>query len=334
MKGRLGDVWEELGRAISQNGALVGVMQKAGDAVKAFGGRISEFIDEGGVEEIIIRVREMAENIKHYFESVLPAVKKVGEAFGWMKDRVQESAAFWGALAGGASKDEAIAAMTEIPMLLKKEREAKKETIKVERDTRKEAAKLRAEARKERQAESMEAEQAALKEADALHELVAVQKKAAVEKLALEKKLKDDIKKLEDEKKRAQIAAQQAVLDDAKKAADEQKKLAEMRVQDFIDAAKQEKDIEAEKAKEADRAAELEGRVGRGVKLSKRDQEFLDAFNKIKEAQENLPAAQNDVKLAQEALAEIQGNQLRALRDIDAELIAHNRKLDGLLAMQ
>ena len=336
LKGRVNDVWEELGRAIAQNGALVGAMQRASDAVKAFGGRISEFIDEGGVEEIVIRVREMAEDIKHYFESVIPAVKKVGEAFGWIKDRVQESAAFWGALAGGASKDEAIAAMTEIPKLLKKQSEAKKEAIKVERDTRKEAAKLRAEARKERQAERMEAEQAALKEADALHELAAAQKKAAEEKLALEKKLKDDIKKLEDEKKRAQIAAQQAVLDDAKKKADEQQKLAGMRVQDFIDAAKQEKNIEEEKAKEAEKAAELEERIGRGAKLSKRQQEWLDAHNKIKEAGKaggGLDRAKAAAEAAQKKLDELQGKQLRELEDIHHEIGKQRAELKQLLTM-
>ena len=156
---------------------------------------------------------------------------------------------------------------------------------------------------------------------------VAAEKKVADEKLALEEKLKDHIQKLEDEKKKVQLDAQQAVLDDAQKKADEQQKLAEMRVHDFIDAAKQEKDIEADKAKEAGRAAELEARVGRGVKLSKRDQEFLEAFNKIKEAQENLPQAQNDVLLAQQELARLQGDANRHLADIDAELKLQRKAL-------
>ena len=333
LKGRVGDVWEELGRAISQNGALVGAMQKAGNAVKRFGQRMTEFIDDGGVEEIIARVREMAESIKAYFISVLPAVKKVGEAFGWMKDRVQESAAFWGALAGGATKDEAVRAMTEIPILLKKESEAKKEAIKVERDTRKEAAKLRAEARKDRQAESMEAEQAALKEADALQELVAAEKKAADERLEIEKNLADGIKKLEDEKKQAQIDEQQKVLDAAKKKAAEQQKLAGMRVDDFIDAAKQEKNLEKAKAKEAGKAARLEEDLKRGTKLSRKQQEWLDAFNKIKDAGAAGAGAKAAVDAAQKKLEELNGKQLRELEDINHEIRKQRAELRMNLAI-
>jgi len=45
LKERLGDVWEEIGRGISQNEGLMRVLRRAGDAVKAFGQRIRDWVD-------------------------------------------------------------------------------------------------------------------------------------------------------------------------------------------------------------------------------------------------------------------------------------------------
>lgn len=45
LKGRVGDVWEEFGKAIERSSGLTAILLRAGDAVKAFGQRVAEWID-------------------------------------------------------------------------------------------------------------------------------------------------------------------------------------------------------------------------------------------------------------------------------------------------
>lgn len=67
LKERVGDVWEEVGRAIEQNGALTKVLSLAGDAVKKFGERVAEWVEGGGMTNLLALAAEFFNTMRYYF---------------------------------------------------------------------------------------------------------------------------------------------------------------------------------------------------------------------------------------------------------------------------
>jgi len=65
LRGRVGDVLEEFGRAINKSDALSGLLNRAGDAVKRFGERITNYIE--------------SERFKQIQESVTGIIQAIGE---------------------------------------------------------------------------------------------------------------------------------------------------------------------------------------------------------------------------------------------------------------
>lgn len=65
LRGRVGDVLEEFGKAINKSDALIGLLNRAGDAVKRFGERITEYID--------------SERFKQILKSVTGIIQAIGE---------------------------------------------------------------------------------------------------------------------------------------------------------------------------------------------------------------------------------------------------------------
>jgi hypothetical protein len=128
---------------------------------------------------------------------------------------------------------------------------------------------------------------------------------------------------------------------DPKKAIEEEIKLAKekMRIHgemakktiaDILAESKARKDAAKEWDKDVKRAQELRGRVGRGTKLSKKDAEWLDAFEQIEAARKGLGAAKGQIENAQKQLDAIK-DQNKELGNIKDELIKMNRDLNNLL---
>jgi hypothetical protein len=67
LKGRVGDAWEEFGRAIAQNDTIKAALESAGEAVKNFGARVREWVDSGGVENATAQVKFFGEYASYYF---------------------------------------------------------------------------------------------------------------------------------------------------------------------------------------------------------------------------------------------------------------------------
>lgn len=67
LKGRVGDAWEEFGRAIAQNDTIKASLESAGEAVKAFGLRVREWVDAGGVENATAQIKFFGEYATYYF---------------------------------------------------------------------------------------------------------------------------------------------------------------------------------------------------------------------------------------------------------------------------
>ena len=86
LKNALGDAGEAIGQAIVESEHFDGVIAKITAAVKS--------LSESGYIEL------WAENIRNGIASIMPLLSKVGEGFGWIKSKIQESAAFWGGVAG------------------------------------------------------------------------------------------------------------------------------------------------------------------------------------------------------------------------------------------
>jgi hypothetical protein len=70
LKGRIGDVWEEMGKAISQNGALTEVLKRAGDSVKAFGERVSEWVSGGGIVNLMAGIKVFFSEVTYWFSII------------------------------------------------------------------------------------------------------------------------------------------------------------------------------------------------------------------------------------------------------------------------
>lgn len=67
LKGRVGDLWEEFGRGISESGEITGALAKIDEAVKAFTERLSMWIDSGGVQNFMAIFKQMAADWEHGF---------------------------------------------------------------------------------------------------------------------------------------------------------------------------------------------------------------------------------------------------------------------------
>jgi chromosome segregation ATPase len=119
----------------------------------------------------------------------------------------------------------------------------------------------------------------------------------------------------------------------------EHRALAQRRVDDLINEQRQARDIEKDKAKEARRAEELEGRIARGAKLTRKDQEFLDAFRRIDAAKGELDPIQQQLDVARDNLQQLQDNNrtqadiLRELQEAHRDQREMNKNLEALLAM-
>jgi hypothetical protein len=159
----------------------------------------------------------------------------------------------------------------------------------------------------------------------------AADKKRIKEKEALNKRLKE----LEEERTEAVKLAAKKRADEAAKEVERLKGIAQKRVQDFIDDAKQEDEARKDAAAEQKRMERLEAKAAiRGLTLSKRDQQRLEAWRKIQAAKAQLPLAEAKAKEAEQEMLKVQGKQLRELEAIKQEQHDTNKKLADLLVMQ
>lgn len=70
LKGRIGDAWEEAGKAIEQNSSLTTVLQKVGDKVKELTQRFSDWAANGGMVDVVAGIKVFAAEAIYRFKSV------------------------------------------------------------------------------------------------------------------------------------------------------------------------------------------------------------------------------------------------------------------------
>lgn len=70
LKGRVGDAWEEAGKAIEQYSSLTTVLQKVGDKVKELTQRFSDWAANGGMVDVVAGIKIFAAEAIYRFKSV------------------------------------------------------------------------------------------------------------------------------------------------------------------------------------------------------------------------------------------------------------------------
>jgi hypothetical protein len=129
------------------------------------------------------------------------------------------------------------------------------------------------------------------------------------------------------EMERARANEQEAAQRVADAAAENAKTIAQM-----IAEAKELKAAGKVREDEGERADKLRAKEKRGIRLSKRDREFLDMFERRDVAAQNLPGFEGELKNAQDQMRLLENNN-RTLGLIEKEIRENNTKLNSLLRM-
>jgi hypothetical protein len=112
LKGRVGDLWEEFGRAIARNEGLMRVLRRAGDAVKVFGQRIRVWVDSEKFKAVATSIEGIIAAIASGGEDRSKALGVVGEVLmaslargaEVAVEKLKEAAPVIGKLIGAAAK--------------------------------------------------------------------------------------------------------------------------------------------------------------------------------------------------------------------------------------
>lgn len=356
LKGRIGDAWEEIGKAIERSFGIRDALNKAGDAVKKFGERVSEWIDS----EKFVALQTTIQGIVAAMKSAEGRADIGKESWDYLKSIF--SYGFGMLKAGGDYIGAQIAAgiRAGLPAMLggskqaaTKIRDAAAKAWEYEADWQQQV--LKRASGDWVYAMQQHAPQpfvgplpqtsgppAVVAEPD--DEAVAAAQEAADARIDAEKEANDKLieerERLLEEYAQAEKAALedrwQAQKDDAEKQLALAEELAEKKIAAFIrenkEKAKEEKQAARDAENEAKRAAMLEDRVRKGGRLSKRQQEWLDAFRAIQGAQAQLQPLRDQIKVAEDNLAQLRQTN-RTLAEIQKGLAQNHAALNALLKL-
>lgn len=306
LKGRIGDLWEEMGRAIMENDTLRKGIEKAEQAVLKFTERLQSWIDSGGIVNLIAGFKIFYQEVKKRFElvsnsahivfasigdgaeSVMNYVKNVftknvDANIASLKYLADYATAIWNKIKSPMSKfdppdyepvieawkdyGDAIIGGTEA--VTKRTEEALKERERIHRDHAKKLEDIAEKQAKDFKADQDERLKEAKEAAEAEEKLKkdTAKKTAKIEKKESDDTLKDKLRNIQKEKSEIQ-------------------NLARSRVQAVIDARKAAKKEEEGMQEDRDRAQKLIEKKDRGIRLARKDKEFLEAFGEIWKAQQ------------------------------------------------
>jgi hypothetical protein len=364
-KGRIGDVLEQLGSVIANDGALTGMLKRAGDAVLAFGGKISRFIAAGGIGDLVAGIKLFAENARNSFMKIGIIAEGVfkgslwnpgkavfqflGSVIGTWVNKSVEELKFLGKLA--------VAVFEKIKNPLKKfeppdttalfasYREVGKALTgqlvdKVPNAFEEMYAKLDAEQKRHNaktEAISKEQLDRAQKNADdrvdleqkAQEQIVIAAENADKKIEELQKKKKKLEDQLRERQREEQKKAAKEELDDLEKRLAKQQEITKKTVQGILAEQRAQQAADDQAAADLRRAERLRRRKGR---LNKKDMEFLRAFDDIQAARQGAGILGLDVAQAKEKIKALDNRP--NIDAIKTELKKHNEKLDELLVRE
>ena len=349
-KERIGDVWEEIGKAIMQNDNLRDALKRASLAVKDFVGIIAAWAEGGGMINLIATFKIMYEDIAHNFRLIGNTFAITWAALGdgadtainyvsgvvnaWVNAIVAQfkyvgdyAVALWNKVKSPFStfappdmgpylqalKDLAKSFAGVESIVTTKTEKALAERAQIHQDFADATAKIA-----EEQSKNLIAQE----------EKVAAAKEASAE---AEKKLAEEttdvVEKETAKQVKARLAALKQELSEINRKKQLWEELARSRVQTVIDEARAQKEVAKEKEKEDARAKELIGREDRGAKLGKKDKEFLDAWKKI-DAAKSIHARLKDAGKSVEGQISMEEDKLKVQEDIRDSLSNIEDSLD------
>jgi len=295
--------------------ALGPLILKAANAAALFADKIAEWSDTG---VLLAGWEGFFESLRHGFNLASAWANVAGASIvdGFQTAWLKVKGLFTGEEAETVSK-RTVAAMAVL------ESEQVRHASKLVAITRKQVA-TQAKAIEEAAAQEVAAVEEKINKIDAADQARVAKKKKL---LAEEAKLVKQLTKLElDEKK--QLA--KAGIRELEKVQAKRKALAEKTVDDVLaEQAAQDAATKAQ-ARNMKKAEELRARQERGVKLGKKQQAFLDAFDAIAAAQAGLGGGANAIQNAQNALKAM-GDQTQKLTDIEGQLIKNQAQMNALL---
>tara|TARA_R110000751_G_scaffold138798_2_gene242491 strand:+ start:3112 stop:4803 length:1692 start_codon:yes stop_codon:yes gene_type:complete len=328
LKASFGDSIEVIGKAIVETDGFDGIISKLTKGLQN--------LSEGGYIDL------WAENIRTAIQSLAPVVSGVINLLGGIKTKIQEGAAFAGAIAGGSSIAEAREIAKETPGLLAKEKEERLAAIRAEKDAK-------AAAKEEAEKAAMAAAHEKAKVEDAAKAKLSAQKKIADAAEAAAKadaKAQADAAKLDKDRLaiKEKLAANEAKLAELAKAnhgrgfekaaAVNEKNIGEIQekiagvAENRADRRAQELAQRAERNDDK-REKELKARVARGVKLGKDNAAFLEKRElQEKLAQQRQQKAQNlkNAEMLKDKKAEDQRHAMIAELKANNALLNQNLK--------
>jgi len=214
--------------------------------------------------------------------------------------------------------DEAIAAMDIIPKKVKAEKQARLQAIREEKKAKADAT---AETEKAEMAVATVKREADEKEQKRIEKITKLEKtKSDLAKKAAKLEMDANRKKWEEEKKNAEAALERT------------KKIAAHTIKSYIKERREKKRLADDDRKQMKEGEKLEGEVRRGIRLSKRDQEKLEAFQAIKKVRGALPNMQAAVDKAQAQL-DAANKSAETLAGIRKDLQKNQETLEQLLKM-
>ena len=370
LKGRIGDVWEEIGRAIAQNDALMGALKRAGEAVKAFGERVTAWASGGGMTNLIAGFRYFYEEARLRFQLIGNAAhiafSAIGDSFETAWKYISGVAVAGADVVTGSFRRIGDVGAAVFLALLKPSREAFRGIAQAASDAASSAVADMHELGKALAGENTSTTartQAALAAREAYHQESAervakigewqMQQLAGSAESAADAEISEiervDIARENSAKKAADLAkqieqAEKELADRRKKDAQDQvaalqreiaakERVAAQTVAAFIAERQAGKDAAKALEDDAKKAEKLKEKEARGIRLSRRDREFLSAFGQIEAARGGKSAAQQQLDRAQAQLAEMQ-DQSRTLHDIDRHLADMRQDMAKLMVAQ
>ncbi len=364
LEGRVGDVWEELGKIISQNAGVKRALQQAAEGVRKMGVALGSWASAGGVSKMIGDVKRFAENIRHFFAD---AGNKI--AFTWYNTRDvivgffryieniakgnigvlvarfkyfgDYVAEVWETVKHPIAHEFAPPSTAGIEAAQKALSDTiEKGAYQQSEDTAAAAQVMEDEYTKHfRRIEEIDQETNDAIRDNAAETTGAIEGEVGSLVIAYRNlnQVAEDLRKTladlyTERESAARDAAIKAMEDEIRLIEEKiaaQQKLADMTVQEFLEQQKARKAQDRADAKDNQRELRLRQKMQRGTKLSRADQDFLKAREAVFGAKGNIAQLNPQLAAAKEQLAAMQ-DQGKKLVDIDKGIADTNRKLAEL----
>ena len=353
LKGRIGDAWEEIGKAIERSFGIRDALNKAGDAVKKFGERVSEWIDSEKFVALqttiqgIVAAMKSAEGRADIGKASWDYLKSIfSYGFGMLK----AAGDYVGAQIAAGIRAGLPAMLGGSKKAAEKIRDAAAEAWKYEADWQQQVLKrasgdwVRAMQQHAPapppapppvdQPVAVVADDEAVDDAqEAADARIAAEKEANDKLIEERERLLEEYAQAEKDARAKQWEAQKA---DAEKQLALAEELAGNTVEAFIKANKAKAKAEKKKlediARDEEHAARLMERKKKGENIGEANQEWLDAFNAIAAAKRQLQPLRDQIKVAEDNLAQLQQTN-RTLAEIQQGLDKNHAALNALIKL-